>query len=655
MSRRPLAFALLVGACSDYGISGKGEANGGPGPAPKDSGAPADLPDDTAPPPDDTGPPPIPDCADFPAPAAPSPGPDPGCLRAPAPGVFDPVVEWNSDVDLGYAVDPSVKHPYVMPAVGQLSDDNGDGRVDRLDVPDIAWTCFEGGGGPGSGLRVVSGDGSAEHLYVPSVTFGGRDWAISRQGGVAIGDIDADGSPDLVTIVMFDADTARVAALERDGRVKWVEPTGVTSRYSYPSLADLDADGFAEVVVGHLIIDTDGTLIAAGAGGTGAPDSRPNPTWGSVSIPVDLDLDGRVEIVAGNTIYDAAGAILASSGLADGFTAVADLDLDGVAEVVTSVHSTGEVYAWAADGTVLWRTATGSGGGGPPTVADFDADGLPEIGVAGRSAYSVLEPDGSVRWTSAITDVSSSATGSSVYDFDGDGAFEVVFADEVRFAVFDGATGAVLFEDLGHAHGTAWEYPVVADVDGDGQVEIALGSVSTAGEWNGITVLGSASGSWTPARPVWNQHAYHITNVTEDGAIPPVAAPNWATWNTFRAAGPEAGPATWLPDLGPVDAAVCTDTCALNEVTLYLRLQNGGLIAAESVVVDLIDEAGARVSRQSAPLLPAGGGAVLGPLTLDRAAWGPGALRAVVDPDDLWLECDEADNTVDLGPWPCLP
>jgi hypothetical protein len=39
---------------------------------------------------------------------------------------------------------------------------------------------------------------------------------------------------------------------------------------------------------------------------------------------------------------------------------------------------------------------------------------------------------------------------------------------------------------------------------------------------------------WVPARRVWNQHAYHVTNVEEDGVIPPDEQPVWQRINTFR-------------------------------------------------------------------------------------------------------------------------
>ncbi len=646
---RHLMSVTLMVACSDYGFHGKADKTQGD----TDTALPPEVVDSDDPPePVDTGdPPPPPSCDAHEPPPVPTVEVDDSCEREPEVGVFDPVIEWNTRDGPGYAEDPERSHTYITPAVGQLTDDNGDGIINEHDIPDIAWSVFDDHSN--GGLRVSSGDGSAEHLYVTSIRWDGREWPITSRAGVAIGDLHGDGIPEIVTMVLAEDGTARVAALTPDGTGLWVELTAITSIYSYPSLADLDGDGASEVIVGHIIIDTDGTLLAEGAGGTGTPNDHPNPEWGSISIPVDLDLDGHVEIVAGNTIYDASANILATSGDADGYTAVADLDLDGVAEIVTTIHSQGVVYAWEADGTVLWRTATGSGGGGPPTIADFDADGEPEIGVAGKFAYVMVETDGTVAWSSPTVDASSYSTGSSVYDFDGDGAFEVVFADEESFLVFDGATGAVLYENTDHSHGTAWEYPVVADVDADGAVEIVVGSVSYADEWDGITVLGSATDSWTPARTVWNQHAYSITNVEADGAIPARPAANWATWNTFRAAGPEYGPATWSSDLQALDADICTTTCALDEVTLWVGVGNAGLLAEEDVRVELATDLGDLVWSDVLPVLRSGEGAVVGPVELTREQWGDGLLVARVAPVDEDAECDTENNTLDLRAWPC--
>ena len=44
------------------------------------------------------------------------------------------------------------------------------------------------------------------------------------------------------------------------------------------------------------------------------------------------------------------------------------------------------------------------------------------------------------------------------------------------------------------------------------------------------------SNNWVRTRRIWNQHTYHVTNVTEDGQIPRHEAPNWLDpgLNNFR-------------------------------------------------------------------------------------------------------------------------
>ncbi len=76
----------------------------------------------------------------------------------------------------------------------------------------------------------------------------------------------------------------------------------------------------------------------------------------------------------------------------------------------------------------------------------------------------------------------------------------------------------------------------IAVIDNDGSAEIVV--VSNKGYANftepAIQVIRDKEDRWIPARRIWNQHAYHVTNVREDGTIPQVEPKSWELLNTFR-------------------------------------------------------------------------------------------------------------------------
>jgi hypothetical protein len=226
---------------------------------------------------------------------------------------------------------------------------------------------------------------------------------------------------------------------------------------------------------------------------------------------------------------------------------------------------------------VIWMAVLPGGKGGPPTIADYDGDGFPEVGVAGQSKYTVIDTDGSMLWVKDTTDASSGITGSSVYDFEGDGIADVVYADEINLYVFSGIDGATKLTFADHNSGTRLELPVVADVDNDGQVEIVVASEPYNGTYSGITVIGDATSSWRPGRQLWNQHAYSITHINDDLSVPTVTPPNWATYNNFRSG--DLSPADGLnaPDLVLITPEECFSVCSgPDELELWYQLGNLG-------------------------------------------------------------------------------
>jgi hypothetical protein len=179
-----------------------------------------------------------------------------------------------------------------------------------------------------------------------------------------------------------------------------------------------------------------------------------------------------------------------------------------------------------------------------------------------------------------------------VFDFNGDGAAEVVYGDECYFRVYDGVSGDVQLA-VPSVSRTVMENPVVADVDNDGNAEIVFvnnnetlqcgqdpltnpdgTTVAKNALPNGIQVWGDVSDTWVSARRVWNQHAYHVTNVTESGHIPVREPESWKPYggrlyNTYRSQPRAFGVA---PDLSLLAMQVSSPDVACGELSDELEL-----------------------------------------------------------------------------------
>jgi len=169
----------------------------------------------------------------------------------------------------------------------------------------------------------------------------------------------------------------------------------------------------------------------------------------------------------------------------------------------------------------------------PAAIHDMDGDDMPEIAVGSSNLYSVLETNLVANWTAVVSDNSGYAAGTA-FDFLGDGSAEAMYADETTLFIFDETGNALLTTP--RESWTQWENPVVVDVDNDGSAEIVVASNTGLGIGGSpaVQVIRDVEDRWIPARRIWNQHAYHVTNVREDGTIPAVQPKNWETLNTFR-------------------------------------------------------------------------------------------------------------------------
>jgi hypothetical protein len=467
-----------------------------------------------------------------------------------------------------------------------------------------------------------------------------------------------------------------------------------------PAIADLDKDGKAEVVVGRVVLNgADGTKLWKGTAGLGT-----NSFFGPIGSAADLDLDGQLEVFAGNSMYSAAGETLWSydygsdgSGCnaqgypCDGFNATGNFDDDDFGEL--AVIRRGVLYILEHSGELLARIVLPGDNcsyneGGPPTVADFDGDEFPEVGVAGADFYVVFDLEccaalpqctevkadapqcagPGIRWQVPNFDCSSRVTGSSVFDFEGDGQAEVIYNDEQLFRIFRGTDGEILFEEGNLSH-TRLEYPLVADTDNDGNAEIVIVENGKSGyDHIPIQIWGDAQNRWVPTRRIWNQHTYHITNITEVGLLPEGGEePNWLVYNNYRQNLPDFEPFL-APDLQVEMLAPENENCG-SSVTLKAKVCNlGELWVPPGVSVLFFDgatqlplecqESSTAVKVQLEP-----GQCVVSHCTTGWAG-GPGETKVVricVDGFDyscmgpgIYNECDEANNAEDQYLTTCL-
>ena len=377
----------------------------------------------------------------------------------------------------------------------------------------------------------------------------------------ALADVDRNGKGDI--FVMVNNNQLRRYEYGNTA-VVWATANNIgdISSHSSPQVADFDQDGRPEVYVGNRIFDAiTGTRLAIGTGSTGKAFASATKNHDKFPIAFDVFQPGDnkpgggifgaeaagLELIAGNQVYTFTpedntpadntqdqGALqvvsdMSGSDFKDGFTSFADVDGDSQVDII--VMAAGKIYIWNPRTQTQIGTTydiPGTNTGGRINVGDFDNDGMVEIGTAGRSIYVVLEYNAGnnaleIKWQKTGLDDGSQRTGSTLFDFEGDGINEVVYSEEAHLYIWKGTDGSELVKIPAQA-GTRTEYPLVADVNNDGAAEIII----TAQDGNGpgfsgqdyVQVYRSMNTPWVTARKVWNQHGYFVTNINEDLTVP---------------------------------------------------------------------------------------------------------------------------------------
>jgi hypothetical protein len=626
------------------------------------------------------------------------------CTAAPRPGsVFSPAVqcEWTGPT----TSDPFPDSPNVLttPLVADLPNDSGA-------AAEIVVVSYNGNDGfvnpvyaPGKYgvIRILNGQ-----TCQLEETVSDPHYPLRASATPALADLDGNGTIDIVArrndggLVAFTWESCspgpNCPAGSGHYRTMWTaDGTDITAQQAWdgPTIVDLDDDGKPEILLRGAVYDgTTGRQLYDGLGVNGT-DVRPRPFNGLIPIVGELFKDrGDNGVKLLGTVADEVtffgwngkqwvdegagfGVMASHFALADFGTpgpTPADFDftkLDGKPEIVAVADETGVVTVHTLDRQIVMRATTLDPDGlpdrgGPPIVGDFDHDGLPEIGVAGKTRFRVFDfqckeagpgcEGNYVRWSQPSQDASSGQTSAAIFDFDGDGRAEAVYADECFLRVYEGDTGTVLYSAY-RTSATWYESPLVADVDRDDSTEIVVNSnaigtacptggtpgtpyvdpihpgvrcgdgsgclpgsgcieglcrcvddsqcdkgttcvaplAGTTGEGNvcrathpnsadgqhGIRVLRDRLDRWASSRPLWNQHAYSITNIDDDGKVPRSRdwRQSWTTGlNSYRQNVQGGASASDSPDLTGafIDGDICTSSGGVS--TLRATVCNRG-------------------------------------------------------------------------------
>jgi FG-GAP-like repeat len=374
------------------------------------------------------------------------------------------------------------------------------------------------------GVADMDGDGKAE-IYL-------RDRIYAAETGKLLA---SEGSKTATNTALWDSDvTSGPAAVNVTGDNKMELICG-TKIYSIPTITNRNpASPGALTLVRDMNVDFPATKCFVKL--MNDPTEYGVDTHSTTSV-ADIDGDGFIDVVI-------TGALNSTGGR----TAVFYWNVQKNRLSYKVTPNSTELGLAAADPNFNNYLTGWIWGTGRVNIGDANGDGKSDFTFMAGSHLYCLTTDATGTnlvslWTQNLTNTATGTIGfrqindsrsgvltATIYDFNNDGQPEMVYRDSQTLNVIDGATGQnVLWSVICQSH-TYTEGPVIADVNGDGATDICVTcNTSNSFDINAdiqqqalgqVRLYFSNGNTWLPTRKVWNQPGYFVVNINDDLTLP---------------------------------------------------------------------------------------------------------------------------------------
>lgn len=309
----------------------------------------------------------------------------------------------------------------------------------------------------------------------------------ARPVGLAAGDLNGDGVPDLVVSHFM----GEFSVFAGDGSfgfepIGTLQTTASEARNAQVLLADLNNDGALDLIAGHTY-----TRSISVWRGNGDGSFRPEQVLETASDPkavaiADFDANGKPDIASGHGILPGNGdgtfqsyIELPRTGSYDS-VAAADWNGDGLIDLAVPNNTAGSVSLFAGNGDGTFRSPQVVSTGATPSgvvSADFDGDQLPDLAVANTNSrnVSIIRGRREGGWSADNTLSAFQGAALAAADFNHDGMIDLAAASVADDRVyFLGGRGDGFSNPVGYAADRGpWDV-AIADFNQDSLPDVAV-------------------------------------------------------------------------------------------------------------------------------------------------------------------------------------